>query len=532
MIQKVLLIGWDGATWDYIHPLLQEKKLPHLESLMKRGAWATLRSTVPPYTNVAWPSLVTGCSPGQTGIFDGAFTQPGSYKRIPANLMPYRGVPIWDWLNRFNKRAAIFNVPVTYPAKQLNGFMVTGFDSPQHSSDIAYPHGILQKWADQNHPYRTLNDEIYLFDRQNPHQDRGEIEDFLEKWITITQEQGDFIAWFWQSHPVDFLFVVFSGTDSINHRTNDFTKIAAVYQAADQALGRILEETDDQTLVCLVSDHGSTPAHQYLSLFRILHDAGWIHFRPEVAGHFLQRLPAPFGSFWQKFPAKIRQLFSWPFIKWDGRLNVSYDNIDWSKTKVNVRSSMGAIYLNKQGRNPQGCVTNQEYEKLRDEIIRFFTAQKAADDQPLFRRVIRGEEVYPNAQPDDDVPDVVFELDRWTYHPILGYPTDPVTHPIPPQKEYGTHTPDGIFVIAAPDTVKDKNLGLAQITDIVPTILAAWATPIPAGITGKILQKAFHRPLNEQYLVPESKTDVQQQKQGASGQEEVLKRLKALGYLD
>ena len=39
---KILLIGWDGATFDVIKPLVDAGRLPNIAQLMKNGAWVRL----------------------------------------------------------------------------------------------------------------------------------------------------------------------------------------------------------------------------------------------------------------------------------------------------------------------------------------------------------------------------------------------------------------------------------------------------------------------------------------------------------
>ena len=68
MSPRVLVLGWDGATWDVLDRLLDAGRMPHLARLLDGGARAVLRSTDPPVTPAAWTSLATGMDPGRTGV--------------------------------------------------------------------------------------------------------------------------------------------------------------------------------------------------------------------------------------------------------------------------------------------------------------------------------------------------------------------------------------------------------------------------------------------------------------------------------
>ncbi len=532
---KCLIIGWDGATWAYIDPLLQSGQLPNLAALLERGVRAPLRSTIPPYTNVAWPSLVTGMEPAKTGVFDAARIQLDSYAVAPTNLIGHRGIPIWQWVNRFGLRAGVLNVPMTYPAAPLDGYLVAGFDSPRDSSEVAYPRDLLRQWADQGHPYRVLMEEIALMDTQNPHQPRGDLENFVSRWVALTREQGELVAWLWHAWPVDLMFVVFTGTDSINHRTRDFEQIARVYRAADEALGCILGAVDEQTLICLVSDHGSTPAYRYIALYKVLYDAGWLRFRPEIAEHFWHRLPGPLGQvlpkLWRRLPKQVRQLLSWPLLHWEPRLAVAYDNIDWDRTQVYACSGAGPLYVNLQGRQPRGTVPPEAYSQFCDEVAQTLLALHDTEGQALFGRLWHRDELYPGADPEDNPPDLIIEPARWSDHIITGYPTDPLVRPIPEAREYGTHTPDGVLVLAGPKVRAGVELETAQIVDVVPTLLALMDLPIPAEADGRVLQEA----LSEAPQVRYAESDAHGTSEAAGYTEEeaedVMQRLRDLGYL-
>ena len=55
---KLLIIGFDGATFDLIRPWVEEGHLPNLAALMNNGVHGDLLSTLPPVTSPAWPTFM------------------------------------------------------------------------------------------------------------------------------------------------------------------------------------------------------------------------------------------------------------------------------------------------------------------------------------------------------------------------------------------------------------------------------------------------------------------------------------------
>lgn len=532
---KILVIGWDGATWEYIDPLLAEGKLPHLEKLLARGTRATLHSTVPPYTNVAWPSLVTGLRPEKTGVFDGARTRPGTYEAIPTNLTGHKGIPIWKWANQKGLRAGVLNVPMTFPADEIDGYLVSGFDSPAGSLRVAHPPGLLQRWMTRGLRYDLLDEEISLMEKQNPHRRRGDLHEFVRRWVALTRRQGELAAWLWEHDPVDLFFMVFSGTDSVNHRTRDQGQIARVYVAADAALGQIIEAcADEETLVCLLSDHGSCPADRYISLYRALFAQGWLHFHPWIASRFVERLPGLPGRWasavWSSISPTLKKLISQLFLRWDSRLAVSKDNIDWRRTAVFARTGMGALYLNVEGRHPLGTVTGEAYKETQQDVREVLSSLTDQNERPLFAWVRNGQDQYPDADPADDPPDLVFRPASWSDHVITGFPSDPLTREIPEDGEYGTHTSDGILLLAGPGVRHGLRLDPAEMVDVVPTLLALSSLPIPDYVQGRVLDEVATQAPDP--VFEEVPSGIENEgSYSAAEANEVMERLRGLGYL-
>ena len=77
------MVGLDGATFDIIDPLVREGRLPFMAKMVGAGARATLLSSTPPLSAIAWTTITSGVNPGRHGIYDFAHRQKGSYDFVP-----------------------------------------------------------------------------------------------------------------------------------------------------------------------------------------------------------------------------------------------------------------------------------------------------------------------------------------------------------------------------------------------------------------------------------------------------------------
>ena len=123
---RVLVIGWGGATWSILDPLLRAERLPNLAKMLARGQAAELESVRPPDSAAAWASLSTGCHPGQTGV---ASLVKSQREALDLKLNTATEIPVpfvWEQLTGTGKRSFVFGAPLSAPARTLDGTLVAG----------------------------------------------------------------------------------------------------------------------------------------------------------------------------------------------------------------------------------------------------------------------------------------------------------------------------------------------------------------------------------------------------------------------
>lgn len=127
---KVVFIGLDGATWDLIDPMIEEGILPTFARLKREGAWGVLRSTSCFISPPAWVSMMTGYLPERSGVYSFG-NWNAEDKRFSSLTTDDVLVPsVWDVSSLAGLRTAAVNIPVTFPAREVDGIMVSGLLTP------------------------------------------------------------------------------------------------------------------------------------------------------------------------------------------------------------------------------------------------------------------------------------------------------------------------------------------------------------------------------------------------------------------
>ena len=125
-----VVIGLDGAAWHLLEPMFEAGVMPRLQALRQRGAAGTLRSTVPTYTPPAWTSAVTGVNPGRHGVYGFIEGNAQSERQELMHSGKIKAPTLWEIANDQGARCGIYNLPLSYPPRPLDGWMVSGMLTP------------------------------------------------------------------------------------------------------------------------------------------------------------------------------------------------------------------------------------------------------------------------------------------------------------------------------------------------------------------------------------------------------------------
>jgi len=566
---RVLLIGLDGMTFDVLKPLTEQGIMPTMASIMERGAWGTMQSTVPPLTGPAWTSFYTGKKPGNHGLFDFFKPSPmdneaGIGRRL-INSREVDGKALWSILTDHDLTSLVLNVPVTYPPTPIKGAMFTGMLTPSVDGNLTHPKNLYQKYKPDLGDYTiTINWQNYK---------EAQAVEFVRELIRCQEQRTKYTLRLMDDWPDwNLAFPCFTETDRIQHalwhyidpklverekergtfNPDLYELILDFWRECDRCVARLIEKAGGEDVpVFFVSDHGFGSLDGKVMLNHHLREAGLITVRDSKLRQVRHRL------FMKK--AFEKSLHTVGLLKWykarqtrDAEDRVAgaaksvydmfYESIDWERTKAYLGSNTeGALYLNVKGRGlygdvEPGTIEPEDYEKVRAEVIEVLKSIKHPDTgKPMMTYVATREEVY-SGKYESIAPDIVYFFDGggWLANFQFGLgPFKPSTW----KDGSGTHRMDGIFIAAGPGITHNPEIE-TEIWNVTPTILAYMGLPIPADMDGKCIEAAFQSEWLDNheivYAEPGAETDTSSGAEVFDDEDEevLVERLRGLGYLD
>ncbi len=548
-MSRVWIIGIDGGTFDLIGPWAQAGALPNLARLMAEGAHGPLESTLPPVTSPAWPSFATGRNPGQHGIFDFIRTSGGEFDLVNATSL--RAKTLWQILSEAGQRVGVMNLPVTYPPLPVNGFLISGMPAPI-SGSITYPKGLLARYEAPLPSYRLGPSVQY-----KPGQEDAFIQDLLD----LTECWARYALRLLTDHAqYEFLMFHFQSTDVMQHALWRFVDPAhPLYDAAEAArfgpalkqayaiidrfIGQALEFVDDDTTVFVMSDHGFGALHYVVNLNLLFLERGLLCLKRGAwtrAKAALFRAGLTPASVWRWIERAGLQNYIWQVSRSTRNKVVSrflsFDDVDWARTRAYSIGHVGQVYINLRGRQPHGSVEpGPDYAAARQEVADALAALRhPVSGQPLVERVIPAEEVVHGPYAAQG-PDLYLVMDG--YHTIAFplFATDEriITRQI--RGDSGCHQPHGVLIAWGKGVRGGTRVEGARIYDLAPTVLHLLGQPVPDDLDGRVLHSmlALERP-----VLYEPSTSIEpgcrvagEQALSAEETAQVEDRLRALGYL-
>src|SRR5262249_54456935 len=125
LASRILLIGWDGADWKMIEPLIASGQMPNLAHFVEHGVMGNVASLTPMLSPMLWTSIATGKHADKHQIL--GFAEPdGATGGIRPVTSPSRNCKaIWNILSDHGLRAGAINWFASHPAEKVNGFVVS-----------------------------------------------------------------------------------------------------------------------------------------------------------------------------------------------------------------------------------------------------------------------------------------------------------------------------------------------------------------------------------------------------------------------
>jgi predicted AlkP superfamily phosphohydrolase/phosphomutase len=367
---KAVVVGLDGVPFTLLKDLQSAGRLPNMGPIFSDGYFGQTSVCIPEISSVSWSSFMTGAQSGEHGIFGFMDFEPGSYKMYFPNFSQLKAPTLWDELSGQGKKAVVINMPATYPARQINGALISGFVAIDINKAVHPPNLVP-----------TLNDMGYRIDvdTMKARQDHDFLFQELDATLEGRKKATDFL---WGEIDWDVFIVVVTGTDRLMHFLWEAYEDADhpyhqafldYYGQVDGFVGHVYDRflglegsAKGKNHFYMLSDHGFTAVKTEVYLNRWLEENGYLQYKKAQ-------------------PDTIMDIGA------------------GSKAFVMDPSR---VYVNLKDKYPLGIVDPADYDRVRREIKEGLLTLTHQDGNKVVKQVFLKEELY-HGPCIDQAPDLV-----------------------------------------------------------------------------------------------------------------------------
>ena len=542
---RAVVIGLDGATWTLLDRLIARGVMPTLGRLRDTGVHGPLMSVIPPMTATAWTAYQTGKGPGKHGIFDWTEPVPGTYLYRPIDSTRVQSRTLFEHLGAHGKRVATVNLPLTFPARPINGIAVGDMLTPaKETPGFTFPESFKAE-LDRVVPDYVIDTHLC--------ESEADILPFLARLRAMIEGRRKLVRHLMQQESWDFFCMVWVEMDRMQHclwhifddqhpnfddqlnRTYE-KPILEIYTLLDTCVAEMVEMSAGANIY-FISDHGFGHCRYKVFLNTWLAKEGFLKFK-EGGRAQRDRLRKVRGAL-DRLGVDTRKILDVARkVGGDRALTIGGDSlsrfaaeIDWEHTEAFCHGT-NSIRINLKGRDRQGSVTPERYAEVVQRLKDRLSEVTDPEGNRVIQRVAHRSELYSGPETDMAADVLIADHDDsiWFYYSEGAVP-DSIFEPS--GWASGNHKPDGLFLAVGPDIQQGKPIAGANIVDILPTLFAGMNMPIPDDVDGTILREVFRadrivRPMWCEAAEWKTTTaDVRSSAVDAA----ITERLRGLGYL-
>lgn len=254
---KTIILGIDGMPFSLMKKFIEDGTMSASAKIISEGNLMQMDASIPDVSSVSWSSFITGRAPSEHGILGFVEIDPSNYRLSFPNFLNNNCKTFWEILSEKGKSCGVINVPGTYPARPLNGILISGFPAVNIEKAV-YPSSLIG----------SIKNFKYKLDVDFPSA-KNELDFFFSDLLDTMKIRMKVFKNLFHKNNFDLFFPCFTETDRLHHfffdEINSIEKserLINFYKILDEYISEIYSWIGKDDKFIMISDHGFTEIKQ------------------------------------------------------------------------------------------------------------------------------------------------------------------------------------------------------------------------------------------------------------------------------